>query len=248
MRAKIIYIAFSLGAFSVFGQDQDTDIMSRHRPGMFWYYAGVKPPIPEKVRRYDRLVFDLTYNDWISKSQKPFRVSPLSIGFNCNMMFDVPLAQSHTTTFGIGVAYGLYRVRMNDFFVRNEEGRYTELIPDVEQYGVEKSVFKVNSLSVPVEIRFKRPEWAHFKIHFGGRFSFFFLPSTVLSGSNGGEISSHQKTVGFYDFNHFNVSAHLRIGIRNWGFYASCNFLPLFKDEQSTKLYPIQAGVSISLF
>ncbi|MCE3295710.1 MAG: hypothetical protein K0R65_1424 [Crocinitomicaceae bacterium] len=248
MRFTLSYIIFISLAFRLSAQDQDTDIMSRHRPGALWYYAGVKPPLPDRVRRYDRLVFDIVYNDWMSKSQKPFKVSPLSIGFNVNTMFDVPMTKNNTVSFGFGFAYGLYRVRMNDFFVRNETEQSTELITDVKQYGIEKSVFKVNSLSIPLELRFRGTNWKHIKIHVGGRVSYYFLPSTTLTGNMDGKIVSKQKTVGFYDFNNFNASAHIRFGIRNWGLYASYDFMPFFKSAQSTKLNPFQFGVSVSLF
>ncbi|MGV3632092.1 MAG: outer membrane beta-barrel protein [Bacteroidota bacterium] len=248
VRTTFSYIIFLCFTLSLAAQDQDVDVMSRHRPGVLWYYAGVKPPIPERVRRYDRLVFDVVYNDWMSKTVKPFKVSPLSIGFNVNMMFDVPLTKNNTTSLGFGFAYGLYRIRMNDFFARNDVNQSTELIPDVEQYGVEKSVFKANSVSIPLELRFKGAKWKHVKIHLGGRASYYFLPSTTLSSQTDDKVISKQKTVGFYDFNHFNASGHIRFGIRNWGLYASYNFMPLFKDAQSTRLNTFQFGVSVSLF
>lgn len=248
VRAKLTYIVFLSLVFRLSAQDQDVDIMSRHRPGALWYYAGVKPPLPDRVRRYDRLVFDVVYNDWMSKTIKPFKVSPLSIGFNVNTMFDVPMTKNNTVSFGFGFAYGLYRVRMNDFFVRNETEQSTELVPDVKQYGVDKSVFMANSLSIPLEIRFKGANWKHFKIHLGGRIAYSFLPSTTLYAKTDDDINSQQKTIGFYDFNHFNASAHIRFGIRNWGFYGSYSLVPLFKDAQSTKLYPFQFGLSLSVF
>ena len=246
MRAKLSYIIFILAVSPLLAQD--SDIMTRHRPGALWYYAGIKPPIPEKVRRYDRLVFDVTYNDWIPKNGKPFNVSPFSIGFNANMMFDVPMTKNNTVSFGFGFAYGLYRIRMNDFFVRNEVEQSTELIADVKKYGAEKSIFKVNTLSVPLELRFRGANWKHFKINIGGRLSYQFHPNTTLVSKTNDGITSQQKTVGFYDFNHFSASAHIRFGIRNWGLYASYNLVPLFKDPESTKLNPFQLGLSISLF
>lgn len=242
-----LHILFMLLILNCFAQDQDIDIMSRHRPGFMWYYTGIKPAIPEKVRKYDRLIFDITYNDWISKSQKPFKVSPLSIGFNTNLMFDIPLTKGNTQSFGIGIAYGLYRVQMKDFFVRNDKDESTTLISDISQYGIDKSVFKYNSLSIPMEFRFRGKNWKHAKFHIGGKVSYLFHPNTNLSSKISG-ITSLQKTIGFHDFNHLNASAHMRFGIRNWSFYASYNFLKLFKNKSSVQLNPFQIGLSISLF
>ena len=47
--------------------------ISRFRPGTMWFMTGFRPAIPEKVRKYDRLVFDITYNDWLG-DRDPFKV------------------------------------------------------------------------------------------------------------------------------------------------------------------------------
>lgn len=245
MRTFLAYIVFTSLSLTTFAQD--SDLITRYRPGFMWFDTGIKPAILEKVRKYDRLIFDVVYNDWVSKSHKAFKVSPLSIGFNTNIMFDIPLTKNNTKSFGIGFTYGLYRIRMNDFFVRNDVEGSSKLIQDISQYGIEKSVFKLNSLSIPVELRFRGKNWKHTKIHLGAKASFFFRPSTTLSTKTD-KIVSQQKNVGFYDFNHFNASAYLRFGVRNWSVFASYNFRPLFKDELSTVLHPIQAGISLSLY
>lgn len=248
MKHIILHIVFILSVFSsYYAQDQDENLISRYRPGFAWFHTGFKPAIPEKVRKYDRLIFDITYNDWISKTQKPFKVSPLSIGFNSNIMFDIPLRKGNTRSFAWGISYGLYRYQMYDFFTRNESEKSTNLIKDISQYGIEKSVFKVNSLSIPFEFRFRGKRWEHSKFQFGARVSYFFHPNTNLV-SKTNKIEFIQKTVGFYDFEHFNASAHIRFGVRNWSIYASYNFLKLFKSDLSPQLNPFQFGLSISLF
>ena len=50
------------------------------------------------------------------------------------------------------------------------------------------------------------------------------------------------------DVNHLSYSAHVRIGMRNWALFGSYNFSPLFESNESIELYPIQMGLSISLF
>lgn len=247
MRIFLCYIVFIFSVPFSIGQDQDVDLISRFRPGMMWFYTGIKPASPEKVRKYDRFIFDIVYNDWISKTQKPFKNSPFSIGFNSNLMFDLPLTKGNTRSFGIGISYGHYRVQYQDFLVRDDLEKTTVLISDITQYGIEKSVFKYNSLSIPFELRFRGKNWKHAKLHLGGKISYFFNPNTNLS-SNNDNIKSLQKTIGFHDFNHLNASAHLRFGSRNWSFFASYNFLKLFKNKQSIQLNPMQFGLSISLF
>lgn len=248
MKRFILYIVICLFAFSAFTQSQEEDSISRFRPGGMWYYTGIKPATSERVRKYDRLIIDITYNDWFSKTQKPFKVNPLSIGFNTNFMFDVPLSRSNTIAFSWGIAYGLYRVDMNDFFVRNSFEKSTELIHNSKQYGIQQSLFKVNSLAIPLAIRFRGKNWKHCKFNVGGKIAYRFRPSTRLSSKSPDGIISQQKTIGFYDFNPIEVSAYFRFGIRNWSLYGSYSFIPLFKNALSTELNTFQFGLSISLF
>lgn len=226
---------------------QDSDLVSRHRPGMLWYYAGIKAPDLDKVRRYDRLVFDVLYCDWTGKDNKPFKVSPLSIGMNVNGMFDLPLTKFNTVSFGWGFSYGIFRIKMNDFFVRNESTQSTKLTEDIDTYGIEKSIFKVHTVAIPLEIRFRGKNWKHAKLQIGGRIGYNFMATTVLGTKHDG-IDYLQKTRGFYDLNPINAQAHIRFGIRNWSLYASYSFLPLFKSSESTQLNTIQMGLSISVF
>ena len=234
---------------NLFSQDSDNepDIVSRFRPGVMWFYTGLKPATPEKVRKYDRLIFDIVYNDWQSKDVKPFKVAPSSIGFNTNLMFDIPLTKGNTVSFGTGLTYGFFHVRMNDFLTRNSIENSTKIIANIGQYGIEKSVFNMNTLSIPLELRFRGKNWKHAKLHIGGKFTYQFHASTILSSKYDG-IISQQKTIGFYDLNPINASAHIRFGIRNWSFFASYGFMPIFKSDLSTKLNPLQFGVSISVF
>ncbi len=242
---KYVFIFSFFGSF--FAQDSDENLISRYRPGALWFFTGIRPAEPERVRKYDRLIVDLVYNDWQSKDVKPFKVSPLSIGFNANLMFDIPLAKNNVVSLGTGISYGLFHVNSDDFFKRNEVSKSTELISDIKQYGIEKSTFNMNTLSVPLELRFRGKNWKHAKIHLGAKVTYQFHASTNLSSKFNG-ITNQQKTIGFYDLNPLNVSSHIRFGIRNWSFFASYSYLKIFKSDVSTKLNPFQFGVSLSLF
>ncbi len=249
LKSNYLLILSVLYSLNFFSQDSDSEekLISRFRPGVMWFYTGLKPATPEKVRKYDRLIVDLVYNDWLSKEIKPFKNKATSIGFNTHLMFDLPITKGNTISFGTGISYGLYRVHTNGYFVRSELFQKTEFFNDASLYGVEKSVFKLNTLSVPFELRFRGKNWKHAKFHVGARVSYQFHGSTTLSSTNE-KIESQQKTIGFYDLNPINVSSHIRFGIRNWSLYASYGFLPLFKSSESVQLNPFQFGVSLSLF
>jgi hypothetical protein len=244
-KKQVFILLFIL--ISGFSVSQDSDLISRYRPGAMWFYTGIKPAKPEMVRKYDRLIVDLVYNDWVGKSVKPFKNNWSSIGFNTALMFDVPLVKRNKIALGIGLAYGLYRIDHKDLFNRKVDSNYTAIIPNAKQYGIEKSIFKVHSLSIPLELRFRGENWKHLKIHLGGKFSYQFMSNTVLSSTNN-KLLTKQKTHGFYDFNPINTSAHIRFGIRNWAFYAQYNFIPFFKSKQSVQINGFQFGISLSLY
>jgi hypothetical protein len=248
---KTIVVLFILNLIPqvFFAQDSDNepDLISRFRPGVMWYYTGFKPAEVGKARKYDRLILDFVYNDWFGKNTKPFKVNPSSIGFNLNFMIEKPIAVNNTFSIAYGLSYGLFRVNTNDFFVRNSLTESTQLINNIQQYGIEKSVFKLNSISIPIEIRFRGKNWKHSKVHYGAKVSYQFRGVSSLSAKQNG-IINEQKTIGFYDLNPLNFSAYFRYGIRNWSIYASYGFLNLFKSPQSVQLRPFQFGISLSLF
>lgn len=245
--SKFSVLLCYLSLFTTIFFSQEKDLVSRYKPGVMWFFTGVRPAQPEKVRKYDRLIIDLTYNDWLSSTSKPFQNNITSIGFNSSLMFDVPLVPKNKIAFGWGISYGLYRVNHHDLFIRNSDSSFTSVVKNIEQYGIEKSIFKMHSLAIPVELRFRGEHWKHFKFHVGGKLAYQFLGTTVLTTKSDG-ITSKQKINGFYDLNHLNASAHIRVGIRNWALYAQYNFIPFFKAKQSIQLTGFQIGLSVSLF
>ena len=75
-RALIIFLL--LTKLVTFGQDKE--LITRYRPGVMWFLTGIRPAQPEKVRKYDRLIFDITYNDWIGRKTEPFKNNVSSNG------------------------------------------------------------------------------------------------------------------------------------------------------------------------
>ena len=239
------FLLIALLSFHLFSQE--SGISTKYRPGVMWFYNGIKPAKIDKVRKYDRLIVDLVYNDWMGKKVKPFKNNIGSIGFNSSLIFDIPLVPKNKIAFGIGISYGLYKINQDNYFVRNLDTMNTALVEDISKVGIEKSIFKVHSVSLPLELRFRGQNYKHFKFHIGGKISYQFLSSTVLSSPFKSTVIK-SKTLGFYDLNPINASAHVRFGIRNWAFYASYSFLPFFTAKESVNVQGFQFGISISAF
>lgn len=238
----LVTICFAvLLPWGTFAQKPDSMLVTRYRPGIMWFYSGLRPSGLVDARKYDRFVIDILHNGWNGDSQKAFQQHGSSIGWNIQLFFDIPLTARNTVALGIGLGYGHTRIRYDQMLQRDEVHR-TTLLAD---YGptVDKSVFRSNKLFVPVELRFRTPGWRHVKLHVGGRIGYNFKTSSNIYTDG-----DKTKTTGFYDQNHLLLSTHARLGIRNWGLTASYNFTPYFKNAQSAQLNGFELGLSISLF
>lgn len=225
--------------------DSKGDEPSLFRPGFMWYYTGIRPAKTERLRKYDRLIFDITYNDWIG-DQEPFNNHWASIGFNTNFMFDIPLTKGNTVALGIGVAHQLTRVRHDNLFTKTSDPASTLLVPKTTQ-TFNKNTLVGNAFSMPVELRFHRESWKHFKFHIGGRIGYQAnMYSKTIFGS--GADRDVVKDYGFPDLNPLIYGAHVRFGFRNWALFANYHFNKIFTESSSTQLNQMQFGLSISLY
>jgi hypothetical protein len=211
-----------------------------------WFYTGLKPAQTEKVRRYDRLIFDVTYNDWVG-DQDLFQNHWASIGLNTNFMFDIPLTKGNTVSLGIGLQHQLMRVRHDRTWNIIDSLNQTNLIVVDTTYAFNKSIYGANSFSIPVELRFRKESWRHFKLHLGGKIGY----QVNAYNKEVTDVKDKRiitKSIGFPDQNNLIYGAHVRLGLRNWALFGSYQFNTLFSNKQSTKLNQIQFGLSLSLF
>ncbi len=246
MRNKILIFVSLLVVSNAFGQyDSKGEIRSRFRAGFMWYYTGLRPAKEEKVRKYDRLIFDVVYNDW-NGDVKPFENHWASIGLNTNMMFDIPLTKGNTVSLGVGVAHQIMRIRHDQTFLKYDTPAKTVYSESVAG-NFDRNILMGNLFAVPIELRFRKESWRHFKFHIGGKIGYqanMYSKRVYNEGANRDVV----KDYGFPDLNPLVYGAHVRIGLRNWALYASYNFNPMFKNSESTAINQLQFGLSISLY
>ncbi|HIP32604.1 MAG TPA: hypothetical protein EYG86_07580 [Crocinitomicaceae bacterium] len=248
MNNRIILFGLCLMTFSLNAQydGQGEDEISRFRPGFMWFYTGVRPAKTEKTRKYDRLIFDLTYNDWTGDNN-PFENRGPSIGLNTNLIFDIPLTKGNTVSIGIGVAHQYINIRHDNKFLVDDFAKTTVYSPKDSFDVFRKSTLSGNNFSIPIELRFHKESWKHFKIHLGGKIGYQAnLLSKQVSNINGHRVLN--KRFGFPDENKLTYSAHVRLGFRNFALFGSYNFNTLFSNKSSTQLNLLQMGLSISLY
>ena len=245
-RLTLIFVL--LIGFSSFGQydSKGEDEISRFRPGVMWFFSGYRPAKPERINKFDRLIFDVTYNDWIG-DRDIFQNHWASIGLNTNLMFDIPLTKGNKVSLGIGAAHQFVNIRHNNHLIKDNTNNTTIFTLKDTSDVFNKSSFAGNSFSIPIELRFRNESWRHFKFHIGGKIGYQAnMFSKYVTKQNGDR--QLLKDYGFPDESKLIYSAHIRIGIRNWAIFGSYNFNSLFSNNQSSKLNLVQMGLSVSLF
>lgn len=240
----IFTVCSFLGSAQYDGKGEDE--ISRFRPGLMRLYTGLRPGEPDKSNKYDRLIFDVTYNDWMG-DRALFENHWASIGLNTNLLFDIPLTKGNKVSLGIGVAHQYVNIRHNNHLLGDEIDKKTIWVEKDSLDVFKKSVFSGNSFSIPIEFRFRNESWRHFKFHIGGKIGYQANAfSKYVSSINGDkEVYKHY---GFPDLNQLIYSVHARVGVRNWALFASYNLNSLFSNNESVQLNLVQMGVSISLF
>ncbi|MCC5922782.1 MAG: outer membrane beta-barrel protein [Crocinitomicaceae bacterium] len=225
---------------------EDVGLTSRFKPGIGWFYSGAEPYEEKKLRKYDRLVVDIVYNDW--HGDRAFFDSPLnSLGFNVSLFFNKVLTPANTISFGYGLSYSHYNNRTRLFLERNTTDNLTELITFPDMDNTLRYKFTANYLELPLEMRFRTKGRKHFKWIVGGTIGYQLNSFTQrVFELNGTRYSNRVK--GFPDNNDWRLGATMRLGIRNYAFYTAYYFTPFFTAENSVNLTPFSMGVSISLF
>lgn len=243
-----LIIAFLLTSSFLNGQQKEApELKSRYKPGIMWNFTGLYPAKEGKAQKYDRLVFDVTYNDWFG-DLKTFRNKWSSIGLNSNFLFDISLNQANTISFGTGIRHSLFRTEnLAHLFAADPTQTYTTVTDGSQASDVKRRLLCGNAIGIPLEFRFRTKSWQHMKFHVGGTLAYQLnvYAKSVFSGQEGRQVV---KDYNFADVNRLSLIAHIRMGIRNWGMYASYGVNPMFSNRSSTNLHLFQLGVSISLF
>jgi hypothetical protein len=236
---------FLLLSFQGFAQPvgKDSSLVSRHRPGIFWYNTGWRPARPGKLRKYDRLIIDVTYNQLLRSGS--VKANPLrSFGCNINTMWDIPITNGNTVSLGIGLAYKYQKTGPKGLFFGDSTNSYTNYYADSSYSDYRKNTFGNHIIALPIELRFRSPKWQHFKMHLGGSIGY-----RMQTFQKVWPESKHAvKNKDLPDQNRLVYGVHMRIGIRNWALFADYTLAPQFKSGKSDKISALAFGVSLSVF
>ncbi|MBW7867682.1 MAG: PorT family protein [Brumimicrobium sp.] len=247
MKYIALFILFTLSHHCISQYNAKEDgIHSEFRPGIGWFFSGFKAYEVEKLRKYDRLIIDLVYNDWHGDT-KAFKSPWSSIGINAAFMFDIPFTQANTVGMGIGIGISHYSNRTKWQFSRDFLNKAT-LASDFNASNMPKSnLYGANYIELPIEFRFKTKGIQHFKFFVGGKIGYRLNDYTKEVYRKDGK-NYPIKQYNFIDSNPLRYGITARIGIRNWALFGAYYFSPIFKRKESVQLYPFSIGISVSWF
>lgn len=226
--------------------EKEANLISRYRPGVAWYYAGNKPYKKEKLRKYDRLIVDVVFNDWYG-DREVFSSPWNSMGLNIALFGQSVLTKANTVSFAYGLSFSHFNNKTYIDFQKNTVDQSTEITNFLATTNVVKNKFTANYLEVPLEFRFRTKGYHHFKWMFGGKIGYQLNTFTKQHFQEGGNTYV-SKNYNFPDNNRWRYGVTARMGVRNIALYGAFYFSELFQSEESVQLTPLSIGVSISLF
>ena len=239
---RILLFLFFL-PISAWGQKEyDTKIESQSRPGIFWYLSWKLSDKP-KPRKYDRLVFDIHYNDLLL-NQDFSTSSARSIGFTTNCYNEFALNKKNTISIGYGVGISMNKTILNQNLIQTQSGIINCFPHSANDAYIRNSLMGTN-MNVPVELRFRTAGWKHTKLYIGGRLGY---QVTLKEKYSFADASRNHKMSLKNAADDFTYSLYARIGIRNYSLYVSYQLNSIFQHPESPQIKWLQLGLSFSLF
>jgi hypothetical protein len=241
MKLKRGLVLLTLLVFSSI-RAQDSLLISRHRPGLFWFFDGLRPTKSTDNHKYDRLIIDLTYNDW-SGELKPFQNRWNSIGVNVNFMKDIKFKKTRVFSLGLGLGYGFSSISSQQkFAVQNNIIEFST----IQKSSIyDYSCFNNHRFFMPLELRFSTKNWNRWKFAVGGSFGINAAMKQRLIDSDGAKME--RTNLSEYT-SILNYGVHTRLGYRNFSLFGSYQINNLFRGRGNPDLHQFQLGLSISLF
>jgi len=229
--------------FALLSQE-DSGLVTRNRPGLFWFFNGNRPIQDADSRKYDRCIVEITHNEWFG-DLNVFQNKWNSLGYHFSINKDIQLKSTNRVTFGIGMGYSYLNHTLDRvFFNTQHESVDTELPSPTDSMIYSK--LTMHQFYIPLELRLKSSGWKHVKLILGTRVGIQpWVFSKSLYKENGIEQYYEQK---LQDVGWFYSTVYARFGIRNWSIVGLFHPMKLFNLDESVRLYPFQIGISLSLF
>ena len=217
-------------------------LVSRFRPGAAWFFSA-KPSKSGHLRKYDRLMIDVTQNNFNGEDLPFFNDQP-SLGVNVALMHQKILTKANTFSLAIGLGYSHFNYKsfngVKSDLLQGSTHFYSDSIHD-------QNKLKMNYIKIPLEMRCRTKGYKHFKVILGAEIAYA-LNTVHVAKRREAEMVNIYKQYTFADVNPWRFGATFRAGFRNVSLFGAYYFTPVFTNSESVQIYPFSLGITFSLF
>ena len=207
--------------------------------------GGIRSPIPLAEGHDDRLIIDITLDNF---AQRPANMEVNTIksrGVNVKLMKD-KLIKNSRFSIGYGLAFGSQNFDTDRFILVDDTIGHTHFVAIDPNVDVKRNKLSVNYLDLPLELRFRSKPLKkdnQLKLAIGFKIGVL-LQSHVKYEDDDGKV----KFYNIDNLNKYRYGVDARLGYGIWGLNAYYSLLPLFDEDKAPTLIPLSFGLSITPF
>lgn len=201
---------------------------------------------PKNSGSRDRIVFDLTFDQWLH-DEAGLKLKWHSRGFNTYFMYDVQLGKKKklfSVAPGLGVSTSSI---FHNALLAEDSINGTDLIIRTDDY--KKNKLGLTYIDIPVELRFRSTPNAKNK---SWKFALGFKAGVLIDGKTKSKEEDANGNMKIYkekrysDLNRFRYGATVRFGYGPFNFFGFYSLSKLFQNGKGPDITPFSVGISIN--
>ncbi len=196
----------------------------------------------------DRIFVDVFSSRWINFNNNKFKQRAINQGVNATFIFDFPVKKNSPFSFGVGIGVTHHNLFSNAY-TYIDTGYTTAMKPiDTTLIKYDKNALSFTNLNIPLEFRYFHK--SGFKIALGIRVGIMVDVHTKYYGRNINGLDKSEKLIDKKIPNATKVPVEItfRTGWKYFAFNASYMITKLFETDKGPQMYPLNLGISISLY
>ncbi|MGI6292423.1 MAG: outer membrane beta-barrel protein [Bacteroidales bacterium] len=196
----------------------------------------------------DRIFVDVFSSRWINFNTNEIKQRAINQGVNACFIFDFPVKKNSPFSFGVGIGVTHHNLFSNAYTYIDTGYTTAMKVIDTNRIKYDKNALSFTNLNIPLEFRYFHK--SGFKIALGVRVGLMVDVHTKYYGRNIDGKDKSEKLIDKKIPNATKVPVEItfRTGWKYFGFNASYMVTKLFEAGKGPQMYPLNLGISISLY
>jgi len=168
-------------------------------------------------------------------------------GTNVYMTYNIPVGNSKTTTFGIGLGFGTHNLSLKDGHIADIKSDTIQFVPLALGLSLKKDKLTFSYLELPMHLKFLIKK--SFKFSVGLKISYLIDSKEKYVGTliaNG--ATRKIKNKGVYQLNTVGYSPEIRFGYKAINVFAAYQIVSIFRTGHGPGIHPFSVGITITPF